>query len=448
VTHTVQSRVLDLALAWSLLAFGGVYPWALAPLTLAALVLLLAGRPDLKSSEYRLLDYALLAAVLLIGLQLVPLPRGMMAIVSPGTVRTWDALSLQPRGLVSISVEPIATIEALAICVTAVAVFWSARELFRFHGVRRAIRTIALAGAIASFAGLLQRKTGANLVYGFWQPLEAGAWPFGPFVNRNFFATWVVMGIPLCTGYLLARQPSRERRDPRPLRTRLAHALDGRAIWLTTAIGLMTVALFASLSRSGVVGLAAVAIAGWAGARLRPGSHRLRWAAAGLAVVGSTVVLWGDLPGLATRVGEGPRERRAIWRDTAPLIRDHWLVGTGAGAYARAMFLYQRTDRRYYDNQAHNQYLQIAADGGVLLVIPAVVAVTTLAAAGFKRLRQDTSGMFWVRLGAAGGLCGVLVQGLWETGLRAPANAVLSAVLAAILLHRPLGTGHTNRTAP
>lgn len=448
MTHTVQTRVLNLALAWSLLAFGGVYVWALAPLTGAALFLLIASRPDLKASRYRLLDSALLAAVLVLVFQLVPLPRGVLAVLLPGTVRTWDALALGPRALVSISVWPRATIEALALAFTAVAVFWSARELFRFHGVRRAIRTVALVGAIASFAGLLQRKTGVNLVYGFWRPLEAGAWPFGPFVNRNFFATWVLMAIPLCAGYLLARQPAHLQHDARPWRVRLAHALDGRAIWLTTVIGLMTVALFASLSRSGVIGLAAVLIAGWAGAQLRPNSQRLHWAAVSALIVGVTVILWGDLPSLANRVGEPPRNRQAIWRDTMPLVRDHWLTGTGAGAYARAMLLYQRTDRTYYDNQAHNQYLQVAADGGLLLVVPALVALTTLGVAGLKRLREDRTGMFWIRVGAGAGLCGVLVQGLWETGLRAPGNAVLSAVLAAILLHEPFVTGQTNRTAP
>jgi O-antigen ligase len=191
-----------------------------------------------------------------------------------------------------------------------------------------------------------------------------------------------------------------------------------------------------------------VLIAGWAGAQLRPNSQRLRWAAVSALIVGVTVILWGDLPALANRVGEPPRDRQAIWRDTMPLVRDHWLTGTGAGAYARAMLLYQRTDRTYYDNQAHNQYLQVAADGGLLLVVPALVALTMLGVAGLKRLREDRTGMFWIRVGAGAGLCGVLVQGLWETGLRAPGNAVLSAVLAAILLHEPFVTGQTNRTAP
>ena len=439
-------------MAWSLLAFGGVYPWALAPVVIASIVLLIAARPTVIAAPHRLLDTGILAVLLVVAFQLVPLPRGVAGAFSPGTVQSWDALTLHRRSLLSISVWPAATVEALATLLAAVAVFWGARELFRLHGLRRVIRTVALAGAAASFAGLLQRKSGASLVYGFWHPLETGAWPFGPFVNRNFFATWVLMGISLCAGYLLARHQAATRPDLRPWRTRVAQAVDGRTIWLLTVVGLMTVALFASLSRSGLIGLVAVLLTGGAGTQLRPHSRRSRWAVVGLLVVGVSVVVWGDLAALVKRVDETrvlePRERQAIWRDTIPLVRDHWVAGTGAGAYERAMLLYQRTDRTYYDNQAHNQYLQLAADGGVMLVIPAALVLIGVAQEGWRRLRCDRTGMFWIRLGAAAGLGGVLVQGFWETGLRAPGNAILSAVLAAILLHEPLGIRDTNRTSP
>jgi O-antigen ligase len=399
------------------------------------------------------LDAALLAALVVVALQALPLPRAVVAVLSPATVRHADALSLEEgRAWLAISLRPAATIEALVIASTGAAVFWSARELFRQQGVRRAIRTIAVAGAIASFAGLLQRKSGSNLVYGFWQPAEAGAWPFGPFVNRNFFATWVLMAIPICGGYLLARRPARLRRDVRPWRVRVAHALDGRAIWLMTVLGLMTVALFASLSRSGAIGLVGVTIVGWAGAQFRgdpPSRYGLGF---GLVAIALAVLLWGDVPGLLARIehtnGIEPGDRQAIWRDTWPLVREHWLVGTGAGAYQWAMLFYQQTDRTYYDNQAHNQFLQIAADGGLLLAVPACVVLVALTAGGLRRLRHDRTGMYWIRLGAAAGLSGVLVQGFWETGLRAPANAVLSGVLAAILLHLPIATDQANRTGP
>jgi hypothetical protein len=43
--------------------------------------------------------------------------------------------------------------------------------------------------------------------------------------------------------------------------------------------------------------------------------------------------------------------------------------------------------------------------------------------------------MVWIRAGAAAGIVGVLVQSIWETGLRLPANGLLFAALCAIAIH-------------
>jgi O-antigen ligase len=114
-----------------------------------------------------------------------------------------------------------------------------------------------------------------------------------------------------------------------------------------------------------------------------------------------------------------------------------WLTGTGMGTYQTAMAVYQTSSPGVLFNQAHNHYLQLAAEGGLLVAVPAFYALGAFAALGWRRLRADRSGVYWLRAGAAAGLCGVAVQSIWETGLTLPANAALAAVLAAILLHVP-----------
>ena len=49
--------------------------------------------------------------------------------------------------------------------------------------------------------------------------------------------------------------------------------------------------------------------------------------------------------------------------ETLPIIRDFPLTGTGAGTFPTAMLVYQQSDRRLFFNQAHNHYLQFAAEG-------------------------------------------------------------------------------------
>ena len=83
------------------------------------------------------------------------------------------------------------------------------------------------------------------------------------------------------------------------------------------------------------------------------------------------------------------------------------------------------------------------------LVFGALYAVVLFAVAAaipiaLRRLRRSQGGTLWFRIAAASGIVGVAVQSLWETGLRIPANALLFAVLAAVLLHDKA----PNRIAP
>jgi len=77
----------------------------------------------------------------------------------------------------------------------------------------------------------------------------------------------------------------------------------------------------------------------------------------------------------------------------------------------------------------------LATEGGLLVGIPLAAAAVVLIIAIARRLKEDRSDGFWIRAGAVSGLAGVMVQSIWETGLRMPANGLLFAVLCAIAVH-------------
>jgi O-antigen ligase len=129
----------------------------------------------------------------------------------------------------------------------------------------------------------------------------------------------------------------------------------------------------------------------------------------------------------------------AIWRDSIRLARDFPLTGTGAGTFGKAISVYQTAEPGYAIDQAHNHYLQLIAEGGALLVLPAVVAAGFFVASAGRGLKQDATSNSLVRAGACAGLTGVLVQSIWETGLTMPANACLFATLAAVATFRGSG---------
>jgi len=412
-------------------------------------VLAFTVRPSLRSyGSIPELDPLLFAVLGAAAVQLLPMPRALLAVVSPHALDVARAMWLvDPGGPVPLSIDSRHSGGGLAVLGGAVLLFFTARQLFDRGGVRTTIRLLAVAGLILSAIAIAQDATARGLMYWRWSPIFEGAPPFGPFVNRNHYATWAVMVAPLCIGYLVAHASAHPGpAHPATWRSWLVAAFDARAALLLASITLLIVGIAASLSRSGLVGLAAALTFGGGLARRRTGSALTRTGRpaiflAALAVVAAAAVLTQVGPSAvagrfgATRVALA--DRLTIWHDTVPVVRDFWLTGTGVGTFQTSMAVYQRSRPGVIFNQAHNHYLQVAAEGGLLVGLPVLLALTIFRRVGWRAMDTDRSGMYWIRAGAAAGLVGVAVQSLWETGLTIPSNAAMAAVLAAILLHEP-----------
>ena len=159
------------------------------------------------------LDRCLVALVGVVTIQLIPLPAFLVDLISPADRPVWRQLMLVMPSRVPLTIDVKRTAGALLIVAASVLIFLVARRLFSFGGVRIVARGVALVGALLSAIALAQNATARGLVYWRWKLISEGPPPFGPFVNRNHFATWVVMAVPLCVGYLAAHLAAHETRD-------------------------------------------------------------------------------------------------------------------------------------------------------------------------------------------------------------------------------------------
>jgi O-antigen ligase len=431
---------------WTTFAFAGVYPSTLAAPAILCVVLAAGYRVWSRAGwPVPALQAWLGVYLAAIALQMLPLPAPILDLVSPHVRPTMAQLSLALPARLPLTIDEPATGGRLLVNAALTAIFLASLRIFATGGVRLFARGLSMMGLILSLIALAQDATGHGLMYWRWRQLEEGGSPFGPFVNRNHFATWAVLAIPFALGYLAAHSGAHRTRStgPLPLRRRLVTFVDGRAILLAASACLMTVALIATLSRSGMLGLSAAAIAAVAFRLYHPGEgagRTLWWVAA--AATGAALLLGASMP-LATIVERLARthvsaaDRMMIWRDTLPMIRDFWLTGAGAGTYETGMLVYQRASPGVRFNQAHNHYLQLAAEGGLLLCVPLGAALALYVRQAWRRVAAEASGMFWIRAGAFCGLAGAAAQSIWETGLVTPANAALASVLAAIVIHEP-----------
>ena len=129
--------------------------------------------------------------------------------------------------------------------------------------------------------------------------------------------------------------------------------------------------------------------------------------------------------------------RLVAWQDALRIFRAFPLAGTGLNTYGTATILYQQPNLTEHYAQAHNDYLQLAAEGGALLTVPAILLVGMLAREACIRLGDTTRELMSsrIRLGAALGLVTIGAQELADFSLQIPGNAVLFAVLCALVIH-------------
>lgn len=301
--------------------------------------------------------------------------------------------------------------------------------------------------ALAVFA-LLQHFTWNGRFYWLRSLTARNAIPFGPFVNRNHFAGYMEMLAPLPVAMVIARAPGR----------------DLRLLYVFAAV-MMALAAIVSLSRGGMISLAAelVFIAVMSarrhdvgGRRPAEGAARLasflfvpRTAALILLIAGVVVagVLWMAPNQVVDRItgrSRGSEAQRAetffssrgwIWRDTIAMIRLNPIIGVGLGAFETAYPIYSKDDgaivlgKSYAVDRAHNDYLQVVAEGGFVGGVLALWFLVSVFRAVSRGAKSNDSLRRAFALGAGAGIFGILVHSLVDFNLQLPSNALLFLLL-------------------
>jgi O-antigen ligase len=437
--------------AWGALAFGAVYPWAFTPLFVGCAVV--GGATFLQHTGTGKTEAALAVALALlvaaIGLQLVPVSVGSIRWISPETdvvLRRYAISYPASRVRYPLSIEPRATMLGLAAAgVLSVLLLGLARSLTRDDTLHIA-RGVSILGVILAVAGIVQKAMWNGKIYGFWTPIHVGD-PFGPFVNKNHFAGWMLMALPLAVGYFCARVARGMRQVKPGWRNHLiwfSSADASETILVGFAVLLMALALILTMSRSGILGLlAALVISGWFIARRQAAGSRRTIAAGYLVFVVLVAAGWTGFDRIVARFTQADvvdvGGRLGIWGDTWRMAGQFPITGTGLNTYGAAMLFYQTADLKQHFAQAHNDYLQLLAEGGTLLCIPAALVVLAFAWTVHRRFREVSvqSSDYWIRIGAVTGILAIAVQELSDFSLQMPGNAVLFVVLLALAVRHP-----------
>jgi len=237
-------------------------------------------------------------------------------------------------------------------------------------------------------------------------------------------------------------------------------------LYLAAAVQMWVALVFAN-SRGGILSmlcqvgmLAALLVAGIEKAvdEKKTGSTRIKQVAARVVLVSVlfiggivTVVYVGGDP-LAGRLDSISIEldrktadtftlRQNIWRATGQLIKDHPLTGVGFGGYWIAITRYHQASGEGTPQEAHNDYLELLASGGVIAVVIGIWIVIALAKRVRNSLRAADVTERAVIMGALTGVLTVAVHSLVDFGLHITINAVVFVALVALAVRRQRSEG-------
>lgn len=426
------------ALATAVLAIGGADRWAQA---LVAMLVAGAILPQILSrrvfSRWSPLVALPSIAIGLTALQLVPLPDGLLQVLTPtgaalrddgaklAHVSPWNALSLDAPQTVR---ALIFYVILLGVAVVALRVSASERGRYR---VLTAVA--AICGLTALIVGI-HEVLGLTRLYGFYDLEQAHPAVIGPLLNENHLGCLMAVGTAVSLGLAMHRRQ---------------HSVV-RALWLMNvgACGAVTVA---SHSRGATLALIcglAVTLGSRLGQRMfgttgsirRPSFARGSLPIAVVAASAVVVILYASAGGVAARFertsleeASAPKSRFEAWKSSIRLIEEAPWVGVGRGAMEAAFTRVHPASAYATYAYVENEYLQAVVDWGVpgALVLGAVTLWLLGCAA--RRWRDGA-----LAAGALGALAAVVTQSNFDFGIELLGVAVPITAVAATLAYVPL----------
>lgn len=314
--------------------------------------------------------------------------------------------------------------------------------------LRIVINLVILLAVASAIFGILRQTTQHSV--GFGLPLLLPDLGYGQFINKNHFAYLMEMSLGLILGLILGGGVKRDQ------------ALIYFAALLPVWIGLVLCG-----SRGGLIAMMAqlvvAALLFGLVARRRSSSEShsrvlvltRSWPVriililvlvAGVLV--GTIWLGGDQ--LATKIDESRNElsadtaglrqgvsRNDIWKATWRMFVAHPVLGAGMAGYWTAIPAFHDASGTLTPQEAHNDYLELLASGGLLgLTLGVWFAVVV-----FKRTLENLAARNRFRraacLGAAIGIAGVAVHSLVDFGLHTIVNALVFTTLIVVATSKP-----------
>jgi O-antigen ligase len=442
-------------LVFSPLPAASVFDWSILVIQLAVAIMFVAylimkQKPQndgLLLAAAKWPGYLFLAFFGFLFIQILPLPKFLVSVLSPGaySYQKLYAADFSRLKFLSLSLVPSYTLrrglELLTYCLLG---FLVLRTVTKRYQIMRLYSVLVAMGVFEAFYGLLElyNKNPRILFYKKSHNLDSVT---GTFVNRNHFSGYLEMIIPLAIGLIIARldlfsAPSRTLREKI---LRLSERNFSKNVVVFLGIILMAIAVVFSQSRSGVVLLVLTFIFFSALVTLFIEGHGLRkktirkFLQVSFLLV-TVISLYVGIDAMLQRFAmDRPLQegRATYWANTLKTFAAYPLYGTGLGTFG---VLYPDMDTPSGPValvHAHNDYLEYLSELGLIgfaLLLGAIAAMMIFAFRAWRARRHpEVKGL---AMGGIVSLLCILIHSLTDFNLHIPANMVLFSVVLPLTM--------------
>jgi len=457
--NTIIKFILIFLLIFTPIAFGSMELWAFSLMELGILLVIILFAIDKIIISFRnnaithspinasthlrnnasthLPIYAVLSLfLLLILLQMLPLPPGIVKVLSPKTFFLRNTLSFEPSALsFRLSFVPFATkIEFLKWLTLSGLFFFLLNWRNSNKDVIPLIIIIMFVGIAESLYGMLEFFSGHRYILNLDMKISSVT---GTFINRNYFAGYLLMVIPLSVGYFFSREVFQRSRFM-GWRHWLS-SLDGKTLLISFGIIVMILGLLFSASRMGIVSLLlSFSLMSFLFRKSQRGQRFSKTTALifGLALLWA---VWIGLDAVISRffaVSEGFEERWRFWVNTFQIFKDFPLFGSGLGTFVHIFPMFRSFHIRGLVTHAENDFLQLLSEVGLIgtgLLLILFLFLFFRVVSGVRSLSQRDPQKY-IGLGGVVGILALMFHSLVERNIQIPANAFLFTFIFALIL--------------
>lgn len=431
------------------LAFGTVEQWSMTTVQLLIVSTIFAYCVALIKPSEKLLNVpGLIPLLLLLGfmiLQIVPLPGFLVKILSPSTYAVyqpiyeiaetspWMPLTVYWKGTI---------LECVRIATYGFFYVLTVQLLGNGERLKQAVLIcVWLAIGIAVIA-ILQKYSSPDKIYWF-RPGPANSAPVGPWINRSQYCGYMEMMAPLVLALALFFRPVFSAEDPLRQRIVAFFSMSGGNLYMVLGFGVLIVvtSVFVSLSRGGIIAasfslLFFFALLAWKNTRY---SSLFFTGLVGCLLLSITWFGWDPIFSRFEKIvdssGAIQFDRIPTWVNALEIIKDYWLTGSGFGTFI-ATFPYYRTfsGDALFDH-AHNDYIELLTDGGIIGFVLAAWFVVAVVHAGWKMIgrRRDRYAKL-ISIAALTGIIAMLIHSFSDFNMHNGADGLYFFFLCGLLV--------------